>query len=255
MTMVLETQNLNKWYPLGGNKRTDVLKGIDLEIRKGEFVSIMGPSGSGKSTLLYTVSGMDRASSGRVCFLGREISRLQEKELSRLRLGKMGFIFQQIHLMKNLNLLDNISLPAYAEGVRSRSEIDHRARYLMNRTGIGSLARNSVDQASGGQLQRVGICRALMSDPKIIFGDEPTGALNSTSAKEIMDLLADIHRSGTTILLVTHDVRVAAKTERVLFMYDGKIAGEYLAESFNNNGNGYKTREEHLASWLTEMKF
>ena len=253
MTMVLETQNLNKWYPLGGNKRTDVLKGIDLEIRKGEFVSIMGPSGSGKSTLLYTVSGMDRASSGRVCFLGREISRLQEKELSRLRLGKMGFIFQQIHLMKNLNLLDNISLPAYAEGVRSRSEIDHRARYLMNRTGIGSLTRNSVDQASGGQLQRVGICRSLINEPAVIFGDEPTGALDSGSAAEILDILKDVHNGGTTIVLVTHDPKVAARSERVLHMLDGGIQGELKLGTFAGGDSEARARQDELNAWLSGL--
>ena len=126
---------------------------------------------------------------------------------------------------------------------------------LLKKADISELEQRDITQASGGQLQRVGICRALMGNPKIIFGDEPTGALNSTSAKEIMDLLADINGSGTTIMLVTHDVRVAAKTERVLYMFDGKIAGEYFPGSFNEKNNGSKTREEHLSSWLTEMKF
>ena len=253
MNAVLETQNLNKWYPLGRNMRVNVLQDIDLEIRRGEFVAIMGPSGSGKSTLLYTISGMDRASSGRVCFNGREISSLQEKELSRLRLGEMGFIFQQIHLLKNLNLLDNISLPAYAEGVRGRSEIDRRARYLMERTGIGSLAGNSVDQASGGQLQRVGICRSLINEPAVIFGDEPTGALDSGSAAEILDILKDVHSGGTTIVLVTHDSRVAARSERVLFMLDGRIQGEKKLGTFTGGNSEARARQENLNAWLAEV--
>ena len=125
----------------------------------------------------------------------------------------------------------------------------------MKKMGIGELEKRTITQASGGQLQRVGICRALMNDPKIIFGDEPTGALNSTSANEIMKLLAEIHQSGTTIMLVTHDVKVAAKTERVLFLFDGKIAGEYLPGAYGEAGGGIKAREEALTAWLADMKF
>jgi len=253
MTMVLETQKLNKWYPLGRNKRTDVLRGIDLEIRKGEFVAIMGPSGSGKSTLLYTISGMDRASSGRVYFNGREIAKLSEKELSRLRLREMGFIFQQIHLLKNLNLLDNIRLPACADGGRGSSEIDRRVRYLMERTGISPLARNSVDQASGGQLQRVGICRGLINEPEVLFGDEPTGALDSGSAAEILDILKDVHTGGTTIVLVTHDSKVAARSERVLYMLDGRIQGEKKLGTFTGGDREARARQEELNDWLAGL--
>lgn len=125
----------------------------------------------------------------------------------------------------------------------------------MKKTGIAGLENRDITQASGGQLQRVGICRALMGDPKIIFGDEPTGALNSTSASEIMQLLAEIHRTGTTILLVTHDVKVAARTERVLFMFDGRIAGEYAMGRYADASDGFKAREERLTAWLADMKF
>ena len=125
----------------------------------------------------------------------------------------------------------------------------------MKKIDIAELENRDITQASGGQLQRVGICRALMSNPKVIFGDEPTGALNSTSANEIMKLLAEIHRSGTTILLVTHDVKVAAKTERVLFLFDGKIAGEYLAGTYDEASDDLKAREERLTSWLADMEF
>ena len=247
-------ENIVKSFGEGEEKR-NVLDGVSVEIKQGEFVSIMGPSGSGKTTLMFALSGMDGIDSGTVIFDGEDLSKLNDNQLADVRRRKMGFVFQQPTLLKNLNVLDNIMLPSIRDGKKNAKQLSEKARFLMEKTDISALEKRDITQASGGQLQRVGICRALMSDPKIIFGDEPTGALNSTSAKEIMDLLADIHRSGTTILLVTHDVRVAAKTERVLFMYDGKIAGEYLAESFNNNGNGYKTREEHLASWLTEMKF
>lgn len=238
-----------------GAERRNVLDGVSVEINEGEFVAIMGPSGSGKTTLMFALSGMDGIDNGNVVFDGIDLSQLSDNELADIRRRKMGFVFQQSTLLKNLNVLDNIILPSMRDGKKNARQISEKGKELLKKTDITELEKRDITQASGGQLQRVGICRALMSDPKIIFGDEPTGSLNSTSAKEIMDLLAEIHRNGTTILLVTHDVRVAAKTERVLFMYDGKIAGEYSADSYNGNNNGHKTREEHLSGWLTEMKF
>jgi putative ABC transport system ATP-binding protein len=254
MKKIIVGENIVKSFGEGAEKH-NVLDGVTVEINAGEFVAIMGPSGSGKTTLMFALSGMDKVDNGNVVFDGEILSSLSDNELADIRRKKMGFVFQQPTLLKNLNVLDNIILPSMRDGKNNAKQLSDKARSLMEKTGIKDLEKRDITQASGGQLQRVGICRALMSDPKIIFGDEPTGALNSTSAKEIMELLAEIHRTGTTILLVTHDVRVAAKTERVLFMYDGKIAGEYRADSFNEHNNGHKTREEHLASWLTEMKF
>ncbi|WP_319559259.1 ABC transporter ATP-binding protein [Marispirochaeta sp.] len=253
MNTVLETKDLNKWYPLGRDKRVNVLKNIDLVINRGEFVSVMGPSGSGKSTLLYTISGMDRVSSGSVRFNGREINKLPEKELSRLRLKEMGFIFQQIHLLKNLSLLDNIMLSAYLNRGRSRSEINRRARRLMELTGIAPLARNSTDQASGGQLQRVGICRGLINEPAVLFGDEPTGALDSQSALEILDIIKEVHSSGTSVVLVTHDTGVAARSERVLYMLDGRITAEKTLGTFSGGKGEARTRQESLNDWLANL--
>lgn len=251
--MILKGENIVKSFGEGAEKR-NVLDGVSVQINEGEFVSIMGPSGSGKTTLMFALSGMDGIDDGNVVFDGVNLSQLSDNQLADIRRRKMGFVFQQPTLLKNLNVLDNIILPSMRDGKKNAKQISEKGRTLLKKTDIMELEKRDITQASGGQLQRVGICRALMSDPKIIFGDEPTGSLNSISAKEIMELLAEIHRSGTTILLVTHDVRVAAKTERVLFMYDGKIAGEYLADSYNGN-NGHKSREEHLSSWLTEMKF
>jgi putative ABC transport system ATP-binding protein len=154
-----------------------------------------------------------------------------------------------------MNILDNIILPSLRDGSKKANGAADKARRLMDKVGIAELEKRDITQASGGQLQRVGICRALMSDPKIIFGDEPTGALNSKAANEIMYLLADIHRSGTTILLVTHDIKVAAKTERVLFILDGKIAGEYHAGAYDYTRDDLPAREEKLSSWLSGMKF
>jgi putative ABC transport system ATP-binding protein len=254
MKKIIFCENVVKSFGQGDEKR-NVLDGVSAEINEGEFVSVMGPSGSGKSTLMFALSGMDGVDSGKVTFGGMELSTLSENELADIRRTKMGFVFQQPTLLKNLNILDNIILPSMRDHRENAAKITEKARALMKKADIMELENREITQASGGQLQRVGICRALMSNPKVIFGDEPTGALNSKSANEIMKLLAEIHRSGTTILLVTHDVKVAAKTERVLFLFDGKITGEYLAGTYDEAGDGLKAREERLTSWLTDMKF
>lgn len=251
MNALLESKELTKEYRLDKRSSVPVLKGVDLRIEPGEFVSVMGPSGSGKSTLLYNVCGMDRMSSGSVRFNGRELAELSEKELAQLRLKEMGFIFQQIHLLRNLNVFDNIILSGYLANGRDRKSVDHRAGELMELTGIAHLARNAVTQASGGQLQRVGICRALINEPRILFGDEPTGALDSKSAGEIMELLRKINQTGTTIMLVTHDIKVASKTNRVLFMIDGRIAAQKEMGPYAESEA--RDREENLARWLLEQ--
>ena len=251
MKNILEVRDLCKTYVV--NKRQQhVLKNVNLDIQEGEFVSVMGPSGSGKSTLLYNVSGMDRATAGQVIFDNEEINLLKEKEMANLRLRKMGFVFQQINLLKNLGIIDNIIVPAYMSKLRSRNEVKDYAYDLMKKTGIIELADNDITQASGGELQRAAICRALINQPKIVFGDEPTGSLNSKSASEIMEILRDINNQGTTIMLVTHDVKVASKTDRVLFMMDGKIEGEYKLGKYDKNTNN-KNREIDLTNWLFEM--
>lgn len=254
MAIILEAKNVNKSYSTGEREKHPILKDINFQLKKGEFVSIMGPSGSGKSTLLYNVSGMDQVSSGSVYFAGKIISDFSEKELAQLRLNKMGFIFQNIHLLKNLNLLDNIILSAYLAKKSSRDSINTRALNLMKKMGINELANHNITQASGGQLQRIAICRALINQPDILFGDEPTGALNSRSTNEIMDILGDINSSGTTILIVTHDVKVAARSERVLFMMDGKLVADRNMGKFNEQ-HDLKARESSLGKWLTDQGF
>lgn len=254
MNSLIRSKNIVKAFGVGDEKR-NVLDGISVGIGQGEFVAVMGPSGSGKSTLMFALSGMDRVDSGKVIFDGVDLSRCKENELADLRRTKMGFVFQQPTLLRNLNILDNIILPAMRDGRKNGARLAEKAKLLMAKTGIAGLENRDVTQASGGQLQRVGICRALMGDPKIIFGDEPTGALNSTAANEILQLLAEIHRSGTTILLVTHDVKVAAKAERVLFMLDGSVIAEKQLGKCAGNGRDTKAREESLSSWLLEMGF
>ncbi|RAU98896.1 ABC transporter ATP-binding protein [Paenibacillus sp. YN15] len=209
-----------------GDEQVRVLDGVSVEIGEGEFVSVMGPSGSGKSTLMYALSGMDGIDSGWIRFDGRDLSSLREQELADLRRTRMGFVFQQPTLLKNLNLLDNIILPSMRDNRKNAAALVEKARALMKKTGIAELEKRDTAQVSGGQLQRAGICRALMGSPRVIFGDEPTGALNSAAAAEIMELLAGINAEGTTVVLVTHDAKVAARTGRILFMHDGQIVSE-----------------------------
>lgn len=186
----------------------------------------MGPSGSGKSTLLFVLSGTDRADEGEVRLDGLSLSGLSDNELSDLRRNRMGFVFQQPTMLKNLNLLDNLLLPRLRDEKKNRAALTEKAKSLMEQTGIGGLEERAVTEVSGGQLQRAGLCRALLGQPGVVFADEPTGALNTQAAEEIMDLITDIHRQGTAVFLVTHDPKVAAWAQRVLFMKDGKMESE-----------------------------
>lgn len=225
MKKLMIGQEIVKSFETNGKKQM-VLNKVSAYISEGEFVTVMGPSGSGKSTLMYALSGMDQVDSGSILFEGKELLKLREEELTNLRRKEMGFVFQQPHLLKNLNLLDNIVLPSLHEHKKNRRELVDRARNLMKETGIEALSDRAVTEVSGGQLQRAGICRALINHPKIIFGDEPTGALNSKATQEIMNLLLEINQKGTTLMLVTHDAKVAARSERIMFMQDGKIVDE-----------------------------
>lgn len=226
-----------------GNEQRRVLDQVSVEINEGEFVAVMGPSGSGKSTLMFALSGTDGIDSGTVMVDGKELSTIGENELSDLRRRMMGFIFQQPTMLSNLNILDNIILPAMRDNRKNVVEISQKARALMKRLGITELEKRDIKQVSGGQLQRAGICRALMNNPRIIFGDEPTGALNSQSAQEIMDILSEINAEGTAVMLVTHDAKVAARTERVMFMRDGAIVSELKFPKFEDTDMDRRVEE------------
>ena len=225
MKEIISGKSLVKTFGQGQEKRR-VLDEVNISVEEGEFLSIMGPSGSGKSTLLYACSGMDGVDGGTIAFCGKELSSFREKELADLRRTQMGFVFQQPSLLKNLNILDNIVFPSLRDRRKNTREIVERAKVLMERTGISGLEKRKITQVSGGQLQRAGICRALMNRPEIVFGDEPTGALNSKASEEIMDLFTEINEQGTAVMLVTHDAKIAARTRRVLFLSDGRVAGE-----------------------------
>lgn len=255
METVLQTKDLCKTY-ITNKRQNHVLRNINFEMKQGEYISIMGPSGSGKSTLLYTISGMDQVTEGQVQFLGNEITSLSEKELSGIRLEDMGFVFQQMHMLRNLSVYDNIIVAAYqsksGKTRKQRVAINERANELMRKMGIMEIADNDITEVSGGQLQRACICRALINNPKIVFADEPTGALNSKASKEVMDEMVKINREGTTILLITHDIKVAARTDKVLYLVDGNIEGECPLGKYTDDSNR-RERENKLTKWLLEM--
>lgn len=250
---ILEVKNLCKTYII--NKRqNNVLRNVSFTVNEGEMVAVMGPSGSGKSTLLYTVSGMDDMTAGEVRFAGKDMAALNAKELAALRLDEMGFIFQQMYMLKNLNILDNIILPARQSKANQRSakEKTEYGRELMRKLGIIEIADNDINEVSGGQLQRACICRSMINKPKMIFADEPTGALNRTSSQEVMEELGKINREGTTVMLVTHDANVAAKCTRVMYIVDGNIKGEYNLGRYEKETE-LRARERSLNNWLIEQ--
>ena len=250
---ILEVKDLCKTY-IVNKRQNNVLKNVNFNISEGEMVAVMGPSGSGKSTLLYTVSGMDSVTAGEVLFCGNNIAKMGEKELADLRLDEMGFIFQQMYMLKNLTVLDNIILPAAQskKNNESRRQTVQRGQELMRKLGIIDIADNDINEVSGGQLQRACICRSMINDPKMIFADEPTGALNRTSSDEVMDELAKLNKDGTTVMLVTHDVKVAAKCTRVMYIVDGNIKGEYNLDKYENSSQ-MRERERALNNWLLEL--
>lgn len=252
MKDILEVKDLCKTY-IVNKRQNNVLRNVNFHIAQGEMVAVMGPSGSGKSTLLYAVSGMDGITAGEVAFCGRDIAKMSQKELAGLRLDEMGFIFQQMYMLKNLSILDNIILPAcQSEQVReTRREITGRGQALMRRLGIIDIADNDINEVSGGQLQRACICRSMINKPKMIFADEPTGALNRSSSDGVMEELAGFNRDGTTIMLVTHDIKVAARCSRILYLVDGSIQGEYNLDQYD--GSKLRDRERVLSGWLMEM--
>ena len=253
MENVIEVKGLCKTYII--NKRqNNVLKNVSFTVGEGEMTAVMGPSGSGKSTLLYTVSGMDKMTAGQVSFRGRELSGLKKDELAELRLDDMGFIFQQMYMLKNLSLLDNIILPAMrsAKSTLSRAEKKQRGIELMKKLGISELADNDINEVSGGQLQRACIARSMINSPSVIFADEPTGALNRTSSDEVIGELCRLNDEGTTILMVTHDAHVAARCSRVLYIEDGGIVDEITLGKFTSE-QSLRERERTLNNWLMEM--
>ncbi|MCR5058695.1 MAG: ABC transporter ATP-binding protein [Clostridiales bacterium] len=250
MKKLMEVKDLCKTYVIE-KRQNNVLKNVSFDVEEGEMIGIMGPSGSGKSTLLYSISGMDKATSGQVMLDGKEITALSEKELSSVRLNDMGFIFQQMYMMKNLTIMDNILLPAIEcdKNAESRKDKVARCEDLMRKLGIIEIVGNDINEVSGGQLQRACIARSMVNNPKILFADEPTGALNRQSSAEVINEIKKLNSEGTTVLMVTHDAKVASNCSRVLYIADGNIKSEYRMPE----GLSERDRERALNNWLMDL--
>ena len=251
METIIDVKGLCKTYIIKKNSN-NVLRNIDFSLREGEFVTIMGPSGSGKSTMLYTVSGMDRATAGDISFLGKSYADMNDREMAKIRLVSMGFIFQQMYMMRKLCILDNILLPGFHAGLTDRKKVREEAEVLMRRLGIMEIADNEINEVSGGQLQRACLCRALINHPKVLFADEPTGALNSKAAGEVVNELVNVNRDGTAIMMVTHSARVAASSDKVIYLIDGHIVGSMELGKLKDEAD-LTGRERQINKWLMEQ--
>ena len=218
---ILIMNDITKVYDIGGEKQT-VLKGIHLEVSKGEFVAVLGPSGSGKSTLMNIIGCLDTPTSGSYVLHGRDVGGLDEDALAGVRSKEIGFIFQSFQLLPRLDALSNVELPLIYAGVRPR-ERARRAEEMLVKVGLKDRLHHTPNQLSGGQQQRVAIARALVTHPSILLADEPTGALDQHTGRQIMDLFEELNEEGNTILMITHDLNVAKKARRVVHIIDGEL--------------------------------
>lgn len=227
--MILNLQNIYKDYQQD-KLVVPVLKDINLQVEEGEYVAIMGPSGSGKTTLMNIIGCLDRPTSGMYELAGGDVLHLKDKEMSAVRLNSIGFVFQSFQLMPRESALDNVSLPLSYAGVKKK-ERKERAMKALERVGLGDRANFKPTQLSGGQKQRVAIARAMVNNPKILLADEPTGALDSKSGKQIMELFEKLNEEGVTIVMITHDVNIAKQAKRILHIIDGEISEQSGEES------------------------
>lgn len=249
---ILSAKGLCKSFAHNGGQ-VHILTGVDVDIYEGDFTVIMGASGSGKSTMLYALSGMDRATAGDVMYNGENIAKASEKKLSQLRHSDFGFVFQQMHLVSNLSLFENITVPAYLNKGRSAADIDKRAEELLEKMGISHIKTHLPSQCSGGEQQRCAIARALINEPKLIFADEPTGALNKKNTTEVLNMLTELNQNGQSILMVTHDVRAAMRATRLLYIEDGNVLGELELPPYTSVEEN--SRETQVNAWLTSMEW
>ena len=232
--VLVRAQGLRKEYGREGGL-VRAVNSVDLEVARGESLAIMGPSGCGKSTLLHLIGGLDRPNAGELWLAGRRIDRLSERELARLRRHEVGFVFQAYHLMDELTAQENVELPALLAG-RSPGEARRRARQLLDQVGLAERADHLPSALSGGQRQRVAIARALANEPQLVLADEPTGNLDSAATLEVLRLFEALHAAGLTLVIVTHDERIAATADRLISMRDGTFVDEtHLAGGTRGN--------------------
>ena len=246
--MIIKTKDLCKTY-ISDSESYHVIKNINLEIYDGDFTVIMGSSGSGKSTLLYLLSGLDFITSGEVCFQELIINKLKEKSMANFRRKSIGFVFQGINLVPSLSIFENISISGYLAN-KDRKKVDERTKELLKLVGLSEELNRLPSRISGGQQQRVAIARALINEPKVIFADEPTGALNSSQSENILNILTELNTKGQSIVMVTHDIKAASRADRVLFIKDGRISGDLKFGKYDARAR--EQREKALFDFLTE---
>lgn len=247
---VISAKKLCKSFAANG-VQNHVLTGIDLDVYKGDFTVVMGASGSGKSTLLYALSGMDRATSGEVVYNGKDLVKLSEKELTLLRRRDFGFVFQKMHLVSNMTMFENVVVPAYLDKSIPAQETDKKAAELFETMGITDVKDHLPSQCSGGEQQRCAIIRAVISEPAVLFADEPTGALNRRNTTEVLDLLTKLNKNGQSVFMVTHDVRAALRATRLIYIEDGTVSGELGLPPYEADKE--QSRDAQVNSWLTAM--
>lgn len=248
--VILKSEKLCKSFANEGTQN-HVLDNVDLEIYEGDFTVVMGSSGSGKSTLLYNLSGMDVPTSGKVFYGEVELTALKEKKMADFRSKEFGFVFQQVHLVSNLSLMENILVPGYLDKNKNSAQVKERALELLKQMNIIDAKDRLPAQVSGGEAQRAAIARAVINDPGLLFADEPTGALNRRNTLDVLNLMSEINKKGQSILMVTHDVRAALRGNRLIYLEDGKVCGEMELSPFDEKD--IKKRELQVNSWLSSM--
>jgi len=227
---MIEARQIRKVYRLSEEASTVALDGVSFDIEEGEFVAIMGPSGCGKSTLMHIMGFLDRPSSGSYKFKGRSINELSDNELARIRNEQMGFVFQMFNLLPRTSIYDNVRLPlAYSRF--SKKEKDRRIREAIDSVGLTERINHMPNQLSGGEQQRVAIARAIVCDPMIVFADEPTGNLDSSSGQQVMEILQEMNRKGRSIVLVTHDEDIANMAKRIIRLKDGRLVADVAVKN------------------------
>jgi putative ABC transport system ATP-binding protein len=243
---LLSCSRLSKSFESDG-LAVPVIRDVSLDVNEGEFTVLMGSSGSGKSTLLYLLSGLESISAGQIWFEGEEITHYGEKALSLLRRKGMGFVFQAFNLVPNLTILENVLAAGYLVSA-DKKDVEQRALQLLDNMGLIELTGRLPAQVSGGEQQRASTARALINSPKILFADEPTGALNSSAGISVLDQFSALAGQNQTIFMVTHDLKAACRGSRILFLRDGALEGEF---TFEDTDESYEQREESLFNWLS----
>lgn len=247
--ILISAKNLKKEFNIGETSHK-IFENLSLDIYKGDFTVIMGASGAGKSTLMYSLSGMDRPTEGTIVFSDREITKFNDDELAIFRRENCGFVFQQIYLLEKMSLMDNV-MTAGALCNSSKKEVIQRAKELFELVNIPSVTQKKFStQVSGGEAQRAGIVRAIINNPKVVFADEPTGALNSNNSEAVLNVFTKIHKEGQSIIMVTHDKKTALRGNRILYIKDGQIFGDCCLENYSEAD---QAREKKLDEFLAEM--